>query len=197
MGIILLNHYCPLTSKWMQSNRTNRTSSIGTAPGTEGPQREGMRVTPQVFPSCASRAPSSVRWVSGKTTKIYLFHMLPSATVYIVFYSVFKRGRYSPWHRCGSYRECSNLSKVAQLRTSKAPIGAHLAPGSLWAKLPFVEVANFFGFGFRSVFRLSQPLSSVSNGLCSLGVLVFSIHLGWFFCFVFYHVRLWKSEKVS
>nr|KAF6473090.1 ADAM metallopeptidase with thrombospondin type 1 motif 9 [Rousettus aegyptiacus] len=46
MGIILLNHYCPLMNK-KKRNKTNPTLSIGAVPPTESPQQEGMHVTPQ------------------------------------------------------------------------------------------------------------------------------------------------------
>lgn len=105
MGITLLNHCCPSMNKKMKRNRTNHTLSIGTAPYTESPQQEGVHVTPQVFTSCSSQVPSSVRWGGGSTTEMYLFHKLQSATIYVVSYSVFKRHRYSQSHRCGKHRE--------------------------------------------------------------------------------------------
>lgn len=71
MGIILLNHYCPLMNKKMKRNKTNPTLSIGAAPPTESPQQEGMRVTPQVFASCSRQDPSSVRWVNCHSTDMY------------------------------------------------------------------------------------------------------------------------------
>lgn len=60
---------------------------------------------PRYFLPALTEPPTSVRWVSDNTTNTYLFHKLQTATVYIVIYSVFERGRYFLWHRCGSYRE--------------------------------------------------------------------------------------------
>lgn len=60
MGIILLSHYCPLMNK-KRRNKPNPTLSIGSAPPTESPRQDGVPVTPQVFASCLSRDPTSMR----------------------------------------------------------------------------------------------------------------------------------------
>lgn len=97
MGIILLNHCYPLMNK-KKRNKTNPTLSIGAALPTESPQQEGIHVTPQVFASCLSGEPTSVRWVkvNCRATKMSIFHRLRSSTIYTVFCSVFTWGRYTP-----------------------------------------------------------------------------------------------------